>query len=80
MKYKLQPTSPIYRLLSNLSLMNLEVGADDITCDKDYKHVLKQFRNLTLRGRGFKVHGVQIYTSVLWAHLRQNGESNTHSV
>jgi len=78
MKYNLQPTSPIYPLLSNLSLMNREVGADDITCDKDYKHVLKRFRNLTLWGRGFKVHGVHIYTSVLWAHLRQNGASNSH--
>ena len=78
MKHDLQPTLPIYPLLSNLPFINQEVGADDITCDKDYKHVLKRFRNLTLRVRGFKVHGVQIYTSVLWAHLHQNGASNSH--
>ena len=78
MKHDLEPMSPIYPLLNNLSLMNQEVGPDDITCDKDYKHVLKRFRNLTLRSRGFKVHGVQIYTSVLWAHLRQNGVPNSH--
>ena len=31
-----------------LSLMNLKVGDNDLTADKDYKHVFKRLRNLLL--------------------------------
>lgn len=40
-KHQLDPTSPIYNMLHVLPLMNLEVGDDDLTADKDYKHVFK---------------------------------------
>ncbi len=53
--------------------MNLEVGDDDLTADKDYKHVFKRFRNLCLHKAGFTVHGVQIMPSLLHAHLADNG-------
>lgn len=48
-KTLLATTSPIYPLLSPLLLMNFHVGDDDLTCDKDWKHVFKCWRNLLLR-------------------------------
>jgi len=44
----LAPTSPIYTHLVYLDLLDLFVGADDITADKDYKHVFKRLRNTLL--------------------------------
>jgi hypothetical protein len=52
--------------------MNLEVGDDDVTADKDYKHIFKRCRNLLLRERGTKVHGVDILPSMLQSQLWQN--------
>ncbi|KAF4596881.1 hypothetical protein EYR40_007427 [Pleurotus pulmonarius] len=74
-KKSLAESSPIYPLLSPLPFMNLEVGDDDITADKDYKHVFKRLRNLLLRSRGFKVHGIAISSSSFRAHLRSAGLS-----
>jgi len=48
-KKQLETSSPIYPALSVLPLMNLEVGDDDVTADKDYKHIFKRCRNLLLR-------------------------------
>jgi len=48
-KKELEISSPIYPTLSVLPLMNLEVGNDDVTADKDYKHIFKRCRNLLLR-------------------------------
>ena len=45
-KHELSPESPIYALLQLLDFLNLFVGDNDLTCDKDYKHVFKRFRNL----------------------------------
>jgi len=39
--------------------MNLEVGDDDVTADKNYKHIFKRLRNLLLRDKGiyvFRIH------------------------
>ena len=47
-KCQLDPTSPIYNMLCVLPLMNMEVGDDNLTADKDYKHVFKQLQNLML--------------------------------
>lgn len=63
--HMLNPSSPIYPLLSQLALFNLSVGDDDITCDFDWKHVLKCFRNTDLRIKGFSVDGVPSTTSIL---------------
>ncbi|KAJ2922530.1 hypothetical protein H1R20_g14566, partial [Candolleomyces eurysporus] len=56
-KQKLPPNSNIYPLLSPLIFLNLHVGDDDLTCDKDWKHVFKRARNLLLRQRGIVVGG-----------------------
>ena len=71
-KKQLETSSPIYPALSVLPLMNLEVGDDDVTADKDYKHIFKRCRNLLLRDRGIKVHGVDILPSMLQSQLRNN--------
>lgn len=71
-KCQLNPTSPIYDMLYPLPLMNLEVGEDDLTADKDYKHVFKRLRNLMLRDKGFHVHEVHIKPSVIRSHFISN--------
>ncbi|TFK58449.1 hypothetical protein BDN72DRAFT_739650, partial [Pluteus cervinus] len=71
-KRKLSTTSPIHSLLSVIPLMNVEVGDDDITADKDYKHVFKRCRNLMLRVRGLRVHGVDLLPATLKSHLQDN--------
>ncbi|KAF8808492.1 hypothetical protein BYT27DRAFT_7210875 [Phlegmacium glaucopus] len=45
-KRKLLSQSPIFSLLQPLKFLDLHVGDDDLTCDKDYKHIFKRFRNL----------------------------------
>src|SRR6266550_2217463 len=59
------------------SFLNLLVGDDDITADKDYKHVIKRLRNFLLRKRGTIVYGVHITPSLLRFHLKLAG--NTES-
>ena len=71
-KRQLNPDSPIYDMLHVLPLMNMEVGNDDLTADKDYKHVFKRLRNLLLRDKGREVHGVHIKPSVIRSHLASN--------
>ncbi|TFK58748.1 hypothetical protein BDN72DRAFT_950059 [Pluteus cervinus] len=71
-KQPLSSASPIYSLLSLLPLMNLEVGKDDITADKDYRHIFKCSRNLLLRKRGIKIHGSHIMPISIIQHLRAN--------
>ncbi|KDR66758.1 hypothetical protein GALMADRAFT_1359327 [Galerina marginata CBS 339.88] len=77
-KRQLDVSSPIYALLHQLPLMNLEVGDDDLTADKDFKHVFKRIRNLLLRVRGLKVHGIHILPSVIRSHLLENNISLSH--
>ncbi|KAK0223852.1 hypothetical protein IW262DRAFT_1547431 [Armillaria fumosa] len=72
-KHTLPENSPLHPILSELPFMNLEVGDDDLTADKDYKHVIKRFRNLCLLKAGFTVHGVHIMPSLLCTHLVDNG-------
>jgi len=56
----LAPSSPIYDQLIHLNLMDFFVGADDITADKDYKHVFKRLRNALLRKNGCVVYGIKL--------------------
>ena len=51
-KHSLKDTSPLFPLLSNLTLLSKLVGDNDLTCDKDYKHVFKRMRSLLLRTSG----------------------------
>jgi hypothetical protein len=59
-------------MLHVLPLMNFMVGEDDLTADKDYKHVFKRLRNLLLRDKGTVAHGVHLKPSVLRSHLQDN--------
>ncbi|TFK70649.1 hypothetical protein BDN72DRAFT_870211 [Pluteus cervinus] len=77
-KHQLSNDSPIYPLLFCLILMDLHVGHDDLTCDKDYKHIFKRWRNLFLRPRGVVVCGVRITPAIIKRHLREEGASAEH--
>ncbi|KZV81456.1 hypothetical protein EXIGLDRAFT_576034, partial [Exidia glandulosa HHB12029] len=68
-KRTLSADSPIYPLLSSLPLFNLLCGDDDITADKDYKHVFKRLRGLLLREAGVNVFGVCITRDIVRRHL-----------
>ncbi|KAJ7512180.1 hypothetical protein B0H11DRAFT_1843949 [Mycena galericulata] len=73
MKYRLKDTSLIFPLLSPLLFMNLQVGPDDITPDKDYRHVIKTVRNLLMRKMGINLLGCLITPAVVKQHLRAAG-------
>jgi len=77
-KRQLSLQSPIHSLLNPLKFLNLHVGDDDLTCDKDWKHVFKRFRNLLLQQRGIVVNGYQITPDVIRDHLKSNGLSADH--
>ena len=77
-KRQLSPESPIYPLLKPLTFLNLHVGDDDLTCDKDWKHVFKRFRNLLLRHRGVVIDGFRIKPSILKDHFKSSGLSADH--
>lgn len=78
-KKTLSPQSRIYDLLSPLAMMDLRVGDDDITGDKDYKHVFKRLHNLAIRDKGSVIHGVHITSALLRAHLHSNSVSMERS-
>ncbi|KAJ7930975.1 hypothetical protein B0H13DRAFT_1858209 [Mycena leptocephala] len=73
MNHQLSPTSPIYPLLQPLEFMNLLVGPDDITPDKDYRHVIKALWSLLMRRAGIDVLGFEIVPAVVKQHLRDVG-------
>ncbi|KAJ7193500.1 hypothetical protein GGX14DRAFT_378862 [Mycena pura] len=75
---KLSPQSNIYHLLKDLPLMDLWVGEDDLTPDKDPKHVFKRLRNRLLRPSGTEVMGTHISTSINRSHLLFAGHSAQH--
>ncbi len=68
----LSPTSPLFAFLGSLPLLNLMVGKDKLTSDKDYKHVMKRFWHAHLRPSGISIGRVQITPSVLQSHLEAN--------
>ena len=77
-KHRLLPQSPIYCLLQPLKLLNLHVGDDDLTCDKDWKHIFKRFRNLLLRQRGVVIKAFRITPDIIRDHFKSNGLSVDH--
>ena len=74
----LAPSSPIYDQLVHLNLMDYFVGPDNITADKDYKHVFKRLRNTILRENGSLICGVHIMRAVIRKHLKDSGFTDTH--
>ena len=75
LKRPLDPGSMIYPLLSPLRHLNLLVGDNDITCDKDYKHLFKRLRMLLLHTGGFCILNTTITPSILERHLHEYGIS-----
>ena len=75
-KYKLAPESPIYA--SSPLLPNLFVGDDDLTCDKDYKHVFKRFRNLFVWPRGVTLNQRRIMPDTMTNQFKSEGLSADH--
>jgi hypothetical protein len=73
MHSSLHPYSPIFSQLHNLELMNFLVGHDDITADKDFKHVFKWQRNLLMRNKGIEIQGFCVTPPMLRAQLQSNG-------
>ncbi|KAH9023760.1 hypothetical protein EDB85DRAFT_2075266 [Lactarius pseudohatsudake] len=68
----LDPGSELHVLLGNLRLMNLLVGNNDITADKDPKHVMKRCRNFCIRKSGIMINGFVITPALLCFHLQAN--------
>ncbi|KAH9016455.1 hypothetical protein EDB84DRAFT_1590111 [Lactarius hengduanensis] len=66
------PDSELHVLLGNLRLMNLLVGNNDITADKDPKHVMKRCRNFCIRKSGVMINGFVITPALLRFHLQAN--------
>ena len=76
MNTTLSVDSPIYEQLRPLDFLNYLVGTDDITADKDFKHVFKWQRNLMMRNKGILIQGFCITPLILRAHLQSNGVSS----
>ncbi|KAF8165814.1 hypothetical protein B0H34DRAFT_787178 [Crassisporium funariophilum] len=70
-------SSPIHPLLTSLPLFNLKCGEEDITPDFDCKHVLKRFRNTLLCQKGVVINGISLNTSIIKAHLVENGMASS---
>jgi hypothetical protein len=79
MTSELSVDSPIYALLQPLEFLNLLVGPDDITMDKDFKHIIKRQWNVFMRAKGVEILGYCITPSVLRSQLEHNGVS-THQL
>ncbi len=79
MSRELDSTSPIYQLLHPLPLFNCLVGTDDLTCDKDWKHVLKRFRNTLVRTAPLRVHGGTLTRPLIKRHLMDGLNLKSHT-
>ncbi|KAH9005718.1 hypothetical protein EDB86DRAFT_2795503 [Lactarius hatsudake] len=78
MTSELSAGSPIYMLLQPLRFLNLLVGPDDITMDKDFKHIVKRQRNVFMRTKGVEILGFCVTPSILRLQLESNGTSTHH--
>ncbi|KAN0131279.1 hypothetical protein V8E53_010983 [Lactarius tabidus] len=78
MTSELSPSSPIFALLRPLEFLNLLVGPDDITVDKDFKHLIKRQQNIFMCSKGIEIMGFCITPAVLCSQLEFNGISPHH--
>jgi hypothetical protein len=78
MDHILPDSSPIAPILKCLDLMNFLVGDDDITADKDFRHVDKRIRNLLLHKRGIAVGDQMVTPPIIRRHLSDAGHSKEH--
>ena len=58
--------------------MDYFVGPDDITADKDYKHIFKRLRNAILCKNGSVVRGVHLTRALIGKHLKDSGFTESH--
>lgn len=73
LKHELPSTSPIHVELKGLRLFNRLVGDDDLTSDKDYKHIIKRFPSALMRLAGMCIDGTILTTSIIKQHLVHEG-------
>ncbi|KAI0027217.1 hypothetical protein K488DRAFT_81199 [Vararia minispora EC-137] len=74
-KRLLHRESNIFPYLGHLPLLNLWVGDDDLTVDKDYKHVaFKRVHNAVLRADGINVLGMLLTSEILCTHLQDESQ------
>ncbi|KAJ7181372.1 hypothetical protein C8R43DRAFT_1101284 [Mycena crocata] len=74
----LSSKSNIHLLLKDLKFMNFMVGEDDLTGDKDPKHVDKRLRNVIIRPRGIRVVGIDLKPAMIRTHLQSVGHTADH--
>ncbi|KAI0026869.1 hypothetical protein K488DRAFT_75011 [Vararia minispora EC-137] len=61
--------------ISHLPLLDLWVGDDNLTVDKDYKHVaFKRVHNAVLRANGINVLGMLPMSEILCTHLQDESQ------
>ncbi|KAF8970227.1 hypothetical protein BDZ97DRAFT_1652701, partial [Flammula alnicola] len=77
-KKQLEETSPIYEILKDLTFMDFHTGNDDVTADKDWKHVDKRIRNYAIRARGIVIRDFRITPAIIINHLKSEGHSAVH--
>ncbi|KAH9050407.1 hypothetical protein EDB83DRAFT_2522604 [Lactarius deliciosus] len=73
MSSQLSASSLIYGQLSSLKFMNHLVSPDDLTTDKDFKHVFKCQRNLLMHQKGVLIQGFCVTPAILRMHLESHG-------
>jgi hypothetical protein len=78
MHTKLPPSSKIHELLHPLRFMNLLVSEDDITADKDFKHVFKRIHCKEMRASGITILDQIITPSAIQSHLLDAGHRKEH--
>ena len=67
----------LFDTLSQLPLFNLLCGHDGLTCDFDWKHVFKRFRNTDLHKNSFSIDHVLITIEIIRGQLLSLGLSST---
>lgn len=73
LKKPLSSTTPLFSLIGTLSLFNILVGPNDLTSDKDFRHIFKRGRNVLLRNKGVNIDGQIINIAILRQHFSDYG-------
>ncbi|EJD43269.1 hypothetical protein AURDEDRAFT_66722, partial [Auricularia subglabra TFB-10046 SS5] len=75
LSHMLSPSSPLYAVLSRLSLFNLLCGRLELTLDKDYKHVFKPHVKSLIDPTGTPSEDA---IATVRKHLRRSGMTPSH--
>ena len=65
--------------MGNLELLDLFVSTDDITADKDYKHIFKRLYNTLLWEKRSIVCGVRLMCGLIHKHLQDASHFDAHT-